>query len=68
MTNLQMEKEKVRRERLINKINSMSPEQRRNYMAKLAIKMRLDAAKMKDLEEKDSKFASHIRKKKMKDW
>ena len=68
MNNLKMEKERVKQEELVAKINSMSPEERRKYMARLAIQMRLDSAKMKDLQEERGEINSIPRKKKMQDW
>lgn len=68
MNNLKMEKERVKQEELVAKINAMSPEERRKYMARLAIQMRLDSAKMKDLQEERGEINSIPRKKKMQDW
>ena len=68
MNNLQMEKERVKQEELVDKINAMSPEARRKYMTRLAIQMRLDSAKMKDLQEQKIKLDNTPKKKKMKEW
>ncbi len=68
MNNLQMEKERIKQEELVNKINAMSPEGRRKYMARLAIKMRLDSAKHKDLQEHQTELDNIPREMQMKDW
>lgn len=66
MNNLQKEKQKMRLERFIEKLNSMSPEQRQKYMAKLAIRMRLNDAKLKDCDECARKLDKAYQKKTIK--
>ena len=68
MNNLQMEKERVKREELVSKINAMSSEDRRKFMTRLAIQMRLDSAKMQDLQQEKIKLENIPNKKKMKEW
>lgn len=56
MTNLDYEKELIRQEKFIDKLNSMSPKDRQKFMSKLAIRMRLDSAKMKDLKSEQRRL------------
>ena len=62
MSKLQYEKELIRQEKLIEKINGMIPSQKQKYMTKLAVRMRLNGARIEDADNDAKKWSKKLSK------